>query len=1061
MKPADLAERNAAQDLTYSCVVRAPAGSGKTELLVQRALRALLVVESPEQVLILTFTNKAVQELRHRMIAWICQSEGEKQGLKETAELAIQVRQRSVQQGWDLHLCPQRLQVFTLDAYFSYLYQRFNQDKNGQHCELLSDPKLFYEEILDETLEKLFIDSEESLELLHIFNGSVSSLRQLFLQLTLTRDRWLSALYNDTDALHPQDYLLHECGILQTLTEDVSVERDSAAAFLSQYDQSWPYSLAPNTAQYWRCWANVLLTEKGTWRQSFRKDQGVPAKDQLHSWHDASERAQVLAYLGTISETLQQNKIAHALLRLLRSCPDNHTHELPPALAFVLKKWVALLSVMKNERRVMDFIDLTMEVASFFHTPEIAAPLEAFIDKNVAHLLIDEIQDLSRLQFEIIRALLQNFCYRPEKSAFMVGDPQQAIYHFRGAHIGVFGDFESLELEGLPKKNCLLQSNFRSSQDLVGFVNSWAQQRFGCHSSAWLGIDRALQSIAMIETSSTIECLSSECPQTEAAALLAHISQLQQQSPDSSIAVLARDRSSLAPLINLLNYYHISYDAEDMLSLSQYAFFTDLSAIIRIILAPETRANWLIFLRSTWLRASYDDITRFYREELTDFWSLKVIDDYSLEFQQDYQRWVELSARLEPFKGRSPFARFWDCVWQNMRLSEILSGKEFQIWQQVSSFLRSQSWEKKFTELIAELSLFVDKVPLSKHSGVLTSNLKLLTIHKAKGLEFDTVILPNLAARLPTHERPFLLEVPIGDNLFWALKDERHQQWFDFFDDLLKQQQDHEFERLLYVALTRAKKRLVLSYNEKKFHARSFLTTLKDFLPDPRAMTQMILDPPLKNLAKKKIIRSWPAWFWQKFYWNSDPLSWEQAPLSQEQERVIGLVLHHCLSFFQTKPFRMQYLNKEVLERLWYRFGGSFHDWNTAFPQIGRGLAIIEKSVVLEEVFSPEHQEIFSEFPLITLSKRVAHQCRHLSIDRLILDKNGRYWIVEWKTGSAWKSQWSQYRAQLMNYAQAITAALGCAEPKVSLYILKSDALYTYDKASDIPLELNESSMKN
>lgn len=1058
MIPADQDQRKVAQDLAYSCVVRAPAGSGKTELLVQRALRALLVVEKPEQVLILTFTNKAVQELRHRMVAWICHAEGQTQGLKETADLAMQVRQRSIVQGWDLHLCPQRLQVFTLDAYFAQLYQRFTQDKGGQLCELLSDPKSFYEEVMDEALEQLFLASEESLELLHIFKGSVSSLRQLFLQLTLTRERWLAALYNDERSLHPQDYLHNECAILEALTEQTALERDSAAAFLSQYDQRWPHSLAPNTAQYWRCWANALLTEKGTWRKSFRTEQGMPAKEQLHSWHQPAERAQILTYLEAMRESLQKNKIAHALLRLLRSCPEQHGAELPSAVALVLKKWVALLSVIKNQRRVMDFIDLTMEVASFFHTPEISAPLEAFIDKNVFHLLIDEIQDLSRLQFEIIRALLQNFCYRPEKSAFMVGDPQQAIYHFRGAHIGVFGDFEFLELEGLAKKNCLLQSNFRSSEEIVAFVNSWAQQRFGAHSSAWLGIDRALQSVAMIEKAATIESLSSDCPQTEAIALLSYISQLQLEAPDRTIAVLARDRSSLSPLINLLNYYHISYDAQDMLSLSQYAFFTDLSALIAIILAPGHRPYWLIFLRSTWCRASFDDVNRFYLEDIEDFWSVTDITNYSLEFGQDYKIWSELILRLQPFKGRSPFPRFWDCVWQHMGLADLLSGKELQIWQEVSFFLRTQTWAKDCTTLLKELMVFVDKVVPSKSAPSRKSNLNLLTIHKAKGLEFDTVILPNLAARLPTHERPFLLEVPIGDNLFWALKDERQQHWFDFFDDLLKQQQDHEFERLLYVALTRAKKGLLLSYNNQKFHARSFLTTLQDFLPEPRSSFHSTLNIPKKHLAMKKVFRSWPTWVWQKFYWNSDPLDWENIQLSQEQERVIGLVLHHCLSFFQQKPLPIGHLNKETLERLWYRYGGSVQDWKGALPQIGRGLAIIEKSAVLEPVFSQNHQQVFSEFPLILPSKSVAHQCHHLSIDRLILDKNGRYWIVEWKTGSAWKAQWPQYRIQLLTYAQAIAAALGCAQPRISLYILKTDTLYTYEQASDMPVDIIDTS---
>lgn len=1049
----DQSQRQLAQDLTYSCVVRAPAGSGKTELLVQRTLRALLVVEQPEEVLLLTFTNKAVQELQHRVTLWLCSPCPPEKSLPETAQLAEAVKQRSRSKGWELELCPSRLQIFTLDAYFSHLYHLFNTEKNGQACQLLADPKSFYESILDTTLEQLF-DDQEGAELLQIFQRPISGLRQLFLNLTLSRDRWLSTLYQKEQDSDLQQHLIKELGILEELTAAVATQRDTAAAFISQYDNTWPYSLSPSGLDYWRCWAQVLLTEKGAWRQSFRQQQGVPPLAQIHSWHNPQHRSEAVLALAELSACLQQSPIAYALLRLLRSCPKSLAPQMPQALASALKKWVALITMVKKEQRVADFIDLTLTVASFFHQPETSSQLEAFVDKKITHLLIDEIQDLSRVQFEIIKALLQNFCYRPEKSAFMVGDPQQAIYHFRGAHIGVFSDFEALSLDGLPKKNCLLQSNFRSSPELVTFVSSWAQQRFGAHSSQWLGIDKALNSQPVRHIKGQVRALLSPCPHTEAALLLSEIIKRQKNDPEKVIAVLARDRASLAPLMALLNRHHINYDAGDMLAYSQYAFFVDLKYLIAVILNPREKSYWLPLLRSTWLRASFDDIYQFFQQPKERFWDGGALDQYSLLFQQDYRMLQELECRFAPFKHRSPFGRFWDALWHHMGLPESLSAQEKNIWQTVALFMRAQDWQIDCATLLKEMVVFVDRLQQPPHLGSQKINLKLLTIHKAKGLEFDIVILPQLAAKLPTHERPFLLEVPIADHVFWALNAPEQSTWFDFFDGVLKQQQDHEFERLLYVAMTRAKQELLLSANEKKSHQRSFWSSLQGLLPKIEQEHPQVLPKtePEVVVLRKKVPSVWPQWAMKNFQWNTDPLLWQEQKIYPDHERVIGLVLHHCLAYLTCRPWPKDLLTQENLERLWYRFGGGSDSWSWAFSIIGRALSRLEQSQALNPIFDRSHRQVFSEFSMMRRSQSVAHQCQKISVDRLIIDKTGRYWVVEWKTGAAWEAQWPQYREQILSYAQAVEEAFNTSSPVICLYILQIDKLYLFEKEEDFPM---------
>lgn len=1053
--PADQAQREQAQDLQHSCVVRAPAGSGKTELLVQRYLRALLTTEQPEQVLVLTFTNKAAGELRQRIASWVCQKPENFTGLEETQKLARAVQQKSKERDWGLQINPHRLNIATLDAYFSILYQRFCLEQEALPRTLSSDPQQLYEGLIDPALTDLLTEDPQTDQLLELFDGSMSQLRTLFLSLLLSRDRWLSSLYADESSPAPEQYLGPECQILEELTSSVAEQRHRAVAFLAQYDDTrWPSTLKESDAAYWRAWAEVLLTQKGVWRQSYRSAQGVPPQTDLHPWQQKSDRDQVLEDLVIVSETLQQAPIGAALLRLFRSCPVGY-QSLPLVLSDFLKRWIARLETLKQEQRVMDFIDLNLAVAGFFHDPRTSGALEAHIDGQITHLLIDEIQDLSRLQFQIIEQILKNFSYRPEKSYFMVGDPQQAIYHFRGAHIGVFAQFEALKIPGVNQKNCLLQSNFRSAPEIVQLVNSWAKERFGAHSSSWLGVDKALESHSATNHPAQIQVFQGHTLDDEASGLLQIILRLRDKEPEASIGLLARDRKSLRGIAALLSSYHIPYDAADITFLTQYDFFIDLKALIDVVLLPEKRSVWLPMLRSSWMRASFDDIQHCYHSESETFWDIDV-GKCALVFQQDYRNWQTLIQQLLPYQGRVPFTRFWDCLWENLGLRQNLQGRERQIWQTVHAYLSEHDWATPISELLENLALWVDRNPAPR-TGQEQCPIKLMTVHKAKGLEFDWVLLPNLAARLPVHQKPFLIEVPIAQTLFWALNEPSQKEWFDFLDDLVKQQQDHETQRLLYVALTRARQGLVLSWNQEKHHQRSFLSSLQSLIPQAEPYPKSMLSQNLSQKTLKKVYPPPALWQWDKISWNTEPLDWSVAAESFRFDRVIGLLLHHCLSIFLKRPWPKEHLTQALLQRLWYRFGGSIEDWPQALPLIGRSLARLQQSSQLDEVFSESHQQVWSEYSLIMPRPSSPHQCQTKTIDQLIQRSDGRYWIVEWKTGASWKQQWGSYRSQLQKYAQGVQQALGGSQPQVSLYVLENDTLYTWQDPKDIPEEfLNE-----
>lgn len=121
-RPADARARADALDPGRSFIVQAPAGSGKTELLTQRMLRLLALVEHPEEVVAITFTRKAAAEMRHRLVAQL-EAAGRpadpatlKPHERLSRELACAVLENDRQQGWNLRDQPARLRVRTIDS---------------------------------------------------------------------------------------------------------------------------------------------------------------------------------------------------------------------------------------------------------------------------------------------------------------------------------------------------------------------------------------------------------------------------------------------------------------------------------------------------------------------------------------------------------------------------------------------------------------------------------------------------------------------------------------------------------------------------------------------------------------------------------------------------------------------------------------------------------------------------------------------------------------------------------------------------------------------------------
>ena len=117
---ADQQARRDALDVTRSFIVQAPAGAGKTELLIQRYLKLLAVVDNPEEVIAITFTRKAAAEMQFRVLSALQMALRAEQSLKKhqqlTRSLAEAALRRDSECGWQLLANPRRMRIQTLDS---------------------------------------------------------------------------------------------------------------------------------------------------------------------------------------------------------------------------------------------------------------------------------------------------------------------------------------------------------------------------------------------------------------------------------------------------------------------------------------------------------------------------------------------------------------------------------------------------------------------------------------------------------------------------------------------------------------------------------------------------------------------------------------------------------------------------------------------------------------------------------------------------------------------------------------------------------------------------------
>ncbi|MGA7155318.1 MAG: UvrD-helicase domain-containing protein [Acidobacteriaceae bacterium] len=889
----DAEARTQALDTRSSCVVEAPAGSGKTGLLVQRYLKLLgdEGVEQPEEVLAITFTKKATSELRERALEQLERAkrgvaeEGEKAFDRETRVLAEAALACSIRHGWALIERPNRLNIRSIDSVCAEIANSLPLLSGaGGPRTPVEDAAPLYRLAARRTLLQLggsdapLHDALKTV-LLHR-DGNLADCEALIAGMLQTREQWgellplTTELETDAGSMDAVRAKLERtlenivcAGLsraLRTLPKGVLEELTALAARLGVEPgvnvaspiamcagRMEPPAAVADHLDHWVALIWLLLKPDGDWRKRH-------ARTDVRFEIPKAEAAR----LKEMVQAIQSDELGDALGAVLRlpaaKYPDEQW-EVAEALFRVLRRALAELRLLFGERGVCDFTELSLAAREALRADEGSSEFVLSAGGTLRHVLVDEMQDTSSGQYELLELLTDSWDGHTQ-TMFLVGDPKQSIYLFRQARVERFlRTMRERRLGEIGVQPLQLTSNFRSQGGLVGDFNEMFDRIFP--RAAADGAERGesaevpfVEAVAVRDKNEGpgvvwhAEVLAkSDSAKDHAGEEAREIRRIIEQRlamplpPERdrpgqrkpwSIAVLGRAKKHLAAVIEEFKRDNgdgpIAYRAIDLDSLDERQEVLDALALTRALLHPADRVAWLAVLHAPWCGLGLADLLALSGEgqdaDAKATVSQLVRRRRGLLSGDGRERldrvWPVLAAAVET-RGRTMLATQVERTWRSLGGDAALTAGERDNVVRYLSVLRDAETEENGVDLevlAARLKRLYAESPVS---GEGREPVELLSIHKAKGLEWDLVLVPGLErgsgqphtvllnwqefdSMADRGDSPSVVLAPIESK---GTEKDRLSSWLN---GIRAQREAAENKRVFYVAATRAREELHL-----------------------------------------------------------------------------------------------------------------------------------------------------------------------------------------------------------------------------------------------------------
>jgi ATP-dependent helicase/nuclease subunit A len=858
-------------DPAYSVVVEACAGSGKTWLLVARMLRLLLAGAAPAELLAITFTRKAAQEMRERLLQLLHEltlaPEDKARDLLRERGIAVDRLDETLPDARRLYervlASPQALSIDTFHSWFARLLQIAPLTSGVPHGYALAEAtgelrKEAYSRFMQSLNDAKHGEVRQAMERLYDMIGDSNAKILLNAFLDKRAEWWAAQLDGE-----PLEWLRSLCGEDALRDARLSLWEDeklvgriwAVARLLGQgakrnEDRAVAIETALSGGASADGFANLLnqfCDDKGDPRgNDHRRGKLLKAIEQHYGEHG----------VGMFEEEFED--IALALWRLHQRSFERQVLALNEALFAVGNAYIEHYQAVKDEQRALDFADLEWHAYRLLTDPQHAAYLHSRLDARYRHILLDEFQDTNPLQWHIVRAWLDAYGDDAAKpSVFVVGDPKQSIYRFRRAEPRVFDAArEMLRSQGAR----ILRTNQtrRNARAVIATLNDShkfnpiyaPQTTFSEHVGAvWrlplirpekVNAAEAAEDASMLRDplmaarGEEEDARRFEEGRAVARALLRARQELG-DLPWSETMLLVKKRTHLAAYESALREAGIPFVSDKRGGLLESLEVADLIALLTFLITPGDNRALAHVLKSPVFGASDDDLIDLAQRRTSNdgsWWQnlqAATADDASLASPALRRAVPLLSAWLEA-APRLPVHDLLDRILHEGRLlaryaAAAASATRSQVLGNIEAFtamalnLDAGRYPSlpKFIEALKQLQGgAVGDAPDEASVDAAIDAVRILTIHSAKGLEARVVVMLDTNHSEPASDDIGILCEWPQDSVTpthlsaFGRKAERGLAREGLFaeEERLKTQEDWN---LLYVAATRAKELLIVS----------------------------------------------------------------------------------------------------------------------------------------------------------------------------------------------------------------------------------------------------------
>jgi len=869
---ADLGDKTSlsqrlASDPKKSAWVSANAGSGKTHVLVNRIIRLMLDGANPGKILALTFTKAAAAEmanrLNQRLAGWAMlghdELAGDIAGITGTAPSPDQLLRARRLFAHALET-PGGLKIQTIHAFCERILHRFALEANvAPEFEILDDRT--GSELLNEARDRVFENPDEAaIKDLKVVSSALSAagfdglIAQVLKRRTLLRafhrthgglDEMIIRLRN-VFKLKPEETkdTLMEKAIGGTLPEVIPalIEFYSAGTKtdIEKSDTLIAMARSDSPEDRLNLYKSLFFTKAGDRRKKLAtKKISDENSDIARHLEEEAER------IGKLVEKLASVRIADftgSLLNLADKILENY-------------------EVAKNDRALLDYDDLIRHTADLLSQTQAAAWVLYKLDSGIDHILVDEAQDTNLDQWQVVSALSNEFFAgvgigNPVRTVFAVGDEKQSIFSFQGASPEEFDrmrrhfqrragfvdhDFEKVELT----------VSFRSTAQVLEAVDLTFAQETAAQGMTSFGAAPVHEAYrhghaGLVEIwppempgdedekdpwDAPLDYVSTASPRVKLAHRIAAsikgwidketLTPRGRTVRAGDILILVRRRNNFVDaMVEALKERDVPVAGIDRMRLSQQLAIMDLLALARFVLLPQDDLNLAVVLKGPLFGLGEDDLFELAHNRKSTLWRALATSGLT-EIHDQLTALLLRADRVPPYEF---FARILNA--DNGR-QKFIKRLGLEANDPIDEFLSlSLEYEKTSTPSLQGFVAWfgasdVDAKRDMEHGR---NEVRIMTVHGAKGLEANIVILPDTCHQVPDNTKQANIltkefEEQGGkthDLLIWRPNKSFENNTVKQCLEDKQQAEMAEYNRLLYVAMTRARDRLYIAGYEGK-----------------------------------------------------------------------------------------------------------------------------------------------------------------------------------------------------------------------------------------------------